>query len=52
MVETPTQNNLPGPCYSMVKFDWIKTTSPHNRAILLVDNVEILLAETAMSNNP
>ncbi len=52
MDETRTQNNLPGPNYSSKKSDWLKTTSPLNVEILLVDNVEMLLVETAMSSNP
>ncbi len=51
MVETRTLNNLPGSSYSLKKSDWLKTTSPLNAEILLVDNVEILLVESAMSNN-
>ncbi len=52
MVETRTQNNLAVPSYGLKKSDWLKSTFPPNVEILLVDNVEILLVETAMSNNP
>ncbi len=44
MVETRTQNNLPESSYGLKKSDWMKFAPP--------PNVEILLVETKMSNNP
>jgi hypothetical protein len=52
MVETPTQNNLPRPSYSLKKSDWLNFSSAPNVEILLVDTVENLLVETTMLNTP